>query len=42
MPMILVAGFKIFLARPPNPATIHFGIRYTLLQQYHYTANGVA
>ena len=31
----LVAGFWIFSARPLNPATIRFGTRYILLQQYH-------
>ena len=31
----LVAGFWIFSARPPNPATIRFGTSYILLQQYH-------
>ena len=35
MPVISVAGFRIFSARSPNPATIRFRIRYTLLQQYN-------
>ena len=25
MPVITVAGFRVFSARPPNPATIRFG-----------------